>query len=877
MLPQAAPRLKRRGARYATTQGMVRIGLLVTLAAAAAVACSDGADGGTGAPAPGEGEGEGEGEGRPAVSWRVHDDGTADLLAGDRVVIRRARAEALVEIDGVQTTLSTADPACERPWTDERTYSTTPLGKAESSRAVCRFPALSLEWTVYALEGRPAALARASVGAEGTGATLLRISPVVSTPPEGGLFVGPDPSTHRILDNGQHLALDNASELHYPDEARLPLLDALHVLEGRGDVVATWDHAVVDLTTGRGFVAGALSAERAWPLFGTSYRPGTAPVGGEGRGFEAFFADQPLAFFGKPLGAGEGEALGSECVWIEPDTDDPWGALGRWASAVATWTGREPWMSRDGGRPVPNGWNSWTGGGGAGGLGTNIDEAILAENVEVMAREFAPFGIDYFQVDDGYQVADGDWIWRADRFPAGLEPLMERIVDEGLKPGLWISAFSVAERSSLAAAHPEWLADPEDNLLAGLYGPDEGDRVLDLSHPEALTWLEETMARYRKDYRVEWLKHDFGYLALPFRPRATPELTALEAYRGALRAMRRGLGEEVFFLGIGPMGAHFGIADGVRTTLDAGPVWEERMPFVLGGEGNNVKTTVKTATRRAYMHGNLWANHDDLLFFRSEAGKPELTHEEATTYASWMGLAGSIVKFGEDLRTLTPEQIGVWRRLIPSYPAAARPLDVFSRHYPEEYCLPVKPQRAPDAEGWLVVGLFNWGRNYDFEQPGEPAKLEDEARTYRVDLEKCGLEAAERYVAFELWSGTYLGEIGPELELEVPAHGNAVVAVRRALGHPQLLGHDRHLTQGATDLVEERWDEGTKTLHLAFDVNAGPEGAVPFVYHTSVRVPAGWTLAQADVGSGAAEEEGEVLTVTYEPERPHRYAMALGF
>jgi len=817
-----------------------------------------------------------------ALVLQAGQDGRVEL--GDRlgrVFLRGGRAEAQVRRGEEAVTLSTSDD-CDGTWSRFSTLDLPGLAGAPRVLGVeyaCTTGELELTWRVYVDGPADAALlAVEATNRSGADLTVLRLSPLVSDGQDGGLFVGEDPARHRILDNGANQAMDTEANLHRPDDPRFTPLDGLLSIPARGDVVSNWNHAVVDLDSGRAWVAGALTVERAVPLFGTIWDPEEAPdnPSGEGHGFSAFYADQPLAFFGKPLAPGE--SVGSEWIRVAPMPVNAWAGLEAHARAVAAFNDRPPWMARGDGRPVPNGWNSWCGGGGSGGLGTNIDQTIMAESLEVMAREFAPFGVDYFQIDDGYQMADGDWTAREDRFPDGMAAFSQRVLDRGLTPGLWISAFTVREDSALAAAHPEWLADPEDNLLKGLLKPDEGSRVLDLSHPEVVDWLGETMTRYREEYRVGWIKHDFGYLAMPYRPRGDPSLTSVEAYKRALRRMDEALGDDVFFLGIGMLGVHFGVADGIRTTLDAGPVWEEEMPFIPFGEGNNFKSTVKTASRRWYMHGNLWVNHDDLLFFRTEPGvRHEVTLQEATTYASWMGLNGSIVKLGEDLRTLTPEQIDVWRRLLPSYPAAARPVDVFSRHYPERFRLPVVGTTAGSDASWLVVGLFHWGRNYDWTAKGDPVEMADEPRDYGIDLGSWGLDPDREYLAHEFWSQRFLGGVRGTLEHTLEPHSCAVIALRAATGRPQLLGHNRHLTQGATDLVSEVWDDAARSLTLTFDVDAAGEGAVPFEYAFSIHVPDGWTYAGAELSAGTVSGEAPVLTVRYEPPVAGRYTFTLTF
>jgi alpha-galactosidase len=249
---------------------------------------------------------------------------------------------------------------------------------------------------------------------------------------------------------------------------------------------------------------------------------------------------------------------------------------------------------------------------------------------------------------------------------------------------------------------------------------------------------------------MRWIKLDFAYLALPYAP---PEstLTAVEAYKRALRSVREELGDDVFFLGIGLMGMNYGLADGMRLTLDNGPHWEEDDPFALIGSGRNFKATVRTGAGRYYLHNRVWINHDDLLFFRTDSSRPEtpVTLEEATTFASFIGLAGSIVKFGEDLRTLTPEQIQIWRKLLPIYPATARPLDLFTRLYPERWILHIDGTSAGSTARWSVLGLLNWGRNYDYSVDGAAQEIPDAERSYEVDLGTLGLRRDRDFLAYE--------------------------------------------------------------------------------------------------------------------------------
>jgi hypothetical protein len=428
--------------------------------------------------------------------------------------------------------------------------------------------------------------------------------------------------------------------------------------------------------------------------------------------------------------------------------------------------------------------------------------------------------VDYFQIDDGYQRASGDWDAHPTRFPSGLPAISQQIRDTGLIPGYWIQALIVDEASSLAATHADWLARPEDAFIR--LGT---ERVLDVSNDDALAWLAALMQHYRDDLQAGWLKLDFAYLALAYLPRAHPELSSVEAFKRALVTIRDALGPDVFLLGIAMYGFNFGVADGMRITLDSAPVWEQPRPFDPLDDTTSFKTTVASGARRYYFHDRVWITHNDLLFFRTPPGGKTLTMTEAKTFASFIGLTGSIVKFGEDLRTLSPDQIQVWRQLLPTYPATARPMDLFTRQYPEQYRLPIGGSSAGSAAEWMVIGLLNWGRNYDFSV--QPAlEIPDGPRDYSIDLDAWGLDPGRAYLAHEFWSETFLGVVRGRLDRTVAAHAHEIISLRLQTGRPQFLGHNRHFTQGATDLIGETWDEATRTLTVRLRVDAGTAAAI---------------------------------------------------
>ena len=808
----------------------------------------------------------------------VRDGGVIDINdANGDAVLKRAWAELEIEANGVVHTISTK--TCAGKWTATGAP-TSARGRFAAMTGfvyACEVDRLAVNWTVLQHPAETFVVSRLTARNDGEAdVTVRRFTPAITGGADGGVFVGADPKRTRILDNGSDVAVDFVAGTYYPERSRFFLLEGFDIAP-RGNVVSNWNVTVADLDSNASFTAGALEVERAFPTMGIVFEPDEAARDGERHGLNEFVADMPLIFKGKAIAPGE--SLASEALYMDGQAPDLWTSQERYATALAEWQDFTVWTQRDGGRPTPNGWNSWTGSGSTGGLGTNIDETIMAENLDVMAREFGPFGVDYFQIDDGYEIREGDWFTRDDRFPSGMPDFASKIEATGLIPGIWFSPFSVDVESSLALDHPSWIFDPATAELAGLLDPGEGMRVLDASNDDAVAWLRSTVRRYVDDWKMKWLKLDFSYYALVYPPVGDPSLTSVEAYKRGLRAIGDEAGDDVFYLGIGILGINFGVVDSMRTTLDSAPLWDEAEgAFATLSMGNSIKGTVRSSSRRYYLHNRIWVNHNDLLFFRSDKSVPDklLTQDEAITFASFMGLSGSIVKFGEDLRTLTQEQINIWRTLTPSYPDAARPMDVLTRQYPEQYRLDIEGTTAGSESTWLVAGLLHWGVNYNLDAPN-PEKLVDQAREYTLDLEAWGLDPAKEYLAHEFWSQEFLGAVRGTLTHSVAPHRHAVISIREATGNPQFLGHNRHLTQGGTDLVDETWTPETKTLSVTLRVDAAAGDAVPFPYVVSIYVPDGYEFSAISPRVGQTTVADGTVSVRFTPQTAGETTLEFAF
>ena len=720
---------------------------------------------------------------------------------------------------------------------------------------------------------------------------VARLVPLrVAADSQGGLFLGNHPANQRILEDGSLLLFEFFVDIRPGDTPRAAEADALGFVHGwqQGHSVSNWNHAIYDLDSGRALVAGSLDFELASPMCNVSFDEEAArPVRGR-TPFTLWSVEYPLLPQGLTVPAGGDLVAGP--VFVAPYSSEVLPALERYALAVKQYNGIELWPERAEENRVPTGWNSWTGSGSSGGYGADIDEQLMLDNLQAMDEEFSQFGGEWFQIDDGYEYYYGDWDWRPDRFPHGSAWLAQQIRDHGLIPGVWIAPFQVDENSQTYAEHAAdgWFAERQPFV--------GGDKpILDLSRPDVQQWLADRFRRIRSD-GFRWVKTDFVYWALGAASFSAGNVTREQAYRQGLEAIRRGLEQgaaaaggnagDTFWLSVSMIGPHLGYVDSIRPNLDTMPAWEQDAPDQSRVTAQGIKPTVRTMARRFYWQNRALLFNHDMLFFRAHAdpGVPPLTADESRCLLAAVALSGSVAKLGEKIVEMEPEWIADYRKVIPVFGRAARPVDLFRREWPEVWHLHVVPEEGLNTPGrgpaYDVVALFNWGSNFDL-TVNPYAEMADAARTVAVELEPLGIDPGAAYLAREFWSGEVLEVSDGVLLRTVQPHTVQVFALRRREERPQYLGGNRHLLQGAVEVLGLAWDDETRTLSLDYDAAAGSARA-PFIHRLYFHLPAGWELEQAGAAGVApadlrASTSGGILEVSFTVPERRSVSLALSF
>lgn len=130
-----------------------------------------------------------------------------------------------------------------------------------------------------------------------------------------------------------------------------------------------------------------------------------------------------------------------------------------------------------------------------------------------IAERAADKGIEMFVMDDGWfghrnsdNSSLGDWVVNKNKIKGGLKHLVNRINSMGMKFGIWFEPEMVSPDSDLYRMHPDWVME---------YHGREGTQVrnqyvLDLTRPETVDYVYESIASVLRSANVEYVKWDMN-------------------------------------------------------------------------------------------------------------------------------------------------------------------------------------------------------------------------------------------------------------------------------------------------------------------------------------------------------------------------------
>lgn len=491
---------------------------------------------------------------------------------------------------------------------------------------------------------------------------------------------------------------------------------------------------------------------------------------------------------------------------------------------------------------APTGWLSWNTYFDTAGSKENLDEARFA------AKWFKPFGMEVWNIeswqDNSPKLPVSNFhnmnleTYKV-QFPEGMKWLADEIRKLGFTPGLWMAPFGTGN-AAFYEEHKNWFLHDAGGKPVRSWN---GKFTLDPTVAEAREHLKRIFDKASHEWGYEFFKIDgmsgrnHGYCAHLYE---RPEIRARfhdpsceNPFELCVKAFREGIGDDRVFLACQGhfTGAEAAYADASRTGAD---IVHPSQPV----KWCNILLQACCTVNQIFAHSNVfWSDPDCML-----VGQKALEREQAQVETTVVALPGQQTFAGDKLAELAPDRVKLIQQALPVCPTQPAKL------YPMFGYLPVWDLAVSRPFGdWHVVALFNW---------------DDKEKLVGFDWNEIGEDATRRFLGWEFWGGRFLGGLERRLELSVPPRSVRLVALQPDLGHPQFLTSDRHVTQGAVGLRDQRWDDGT--LSLSVETVGGFQQTLHIV------VPDGFSLksviAPGAKVATAEESDGRILAVTLETE-----------
>ena len=299
---------------------------------------------------------------------------------------------------------------------------------------------------------------------------------------------------------------------------------------------------------------------------------------------------------------------------------------------------------------TPIGWWSWTVYYGA------INEGEVLANGDWQAEHLKPLGYKYFQIDEGYQYARGEFATpNATQFPNGMRFVGHHLTGAGLTFGVWTAPFEVTTRAWIYERHKDWLVHNAkgEPIPIGLVWGQKSDVLyaLDTTHPGAQAYMRDTYRTLVREWGVRFIKLDFMDTSAIEGYHYRPNTTALEAQRIGLQVIRNAVGDDVIIDKDGsPMLNPVGLVDTGRISADTGHSFERTRNAASG------------VAARFYMQRNFFVDDPDafnvtathLMERANEKSSISLGAAEASIALS--AVSGGMYEIGDDMLVLGSEK-----------------------------------------------------------------------------------------------------------------------------------------------------------------------------------------------------------------------------
>lgn len=459
-------------------------------------------------------------------------------------------------------------------------------------------------------------------------------------------------------------------------------------------------------------------------------------------------------------------------------------------------------------------------------------EQYALDNARAIRSRLKGFDVSYLWTSQSNlkDYIPGNWLQvNQQEIPSGLPGFFGQLAELGFQPGLWVSPFwFYGEAEGMLAEHQENLLKDESGepiCREEVWGWRYDDDLpwyhmhryfLDGTHPRTTAYIRKLFAWYRA-IGVRYYMLDFlGIVdkSVLHDPSRTPH----QAGYAILREIRSAAGPDTHIqtaVASSPgftgtiSAARIGRDFGEGRPLEGGSLsdWRNATHVLHDQHYANTKFFLQNISANYFTHQKLYMNDLNLM----TVDKPyPLDH--ARIVATLFGLnGGSPLMLGDDFLRLDEERLRLVKLCLPRTRESARPVDLFERVQPEDYCRLLKLEITTDDEAYLLVGAFN---------------MDDQAADLTLDFAQLGLDDREKYVVYDFWNEAYCGIFRQSYPVSMPPQSCKLYRIARARPHPWLLSTDLHIQQGHVEIKNLQWDEAKRCLTIRATRPAGERGSL---------------------------------------------------
>lgn len=442
----------------------------------------------------------------------------------------------------------------------------------------------------------------------------------------------------------------------------------------------------------------------------------------------------------------------------------------------------EPWQYSLPLKPVV-GWCSWFA------FWNRVTENDIRRTADVLSDKLVPYGLEYLQIDDGYQREPGgtpdSWLVPNEKFPDGMKKLADYIRNKNMIPGIW-TYMNFHDRAEAEANKELFVTGKNGDLVTGQWI----EYIIDGSNPDAIDkyirptydGLESMGWEY---YKVDGLRHlrYEGYNSYPeyFQRKGKDRV---EAFRAVMKAVREEVGPDNYILACWGLRPELvGLADACRIGTDG---------YGLGGLSqynsfNNVvwqndPDHIEAFGEYAYRDCMATSLTGSLYMITDKPGDYETGNIDPVirTIPVLHTLPGQIYDVDPSrsmyLDRADRETSGSGERVFDASPTSFN--DLFLLEI-------IKPY-----ENWILLGRTGEKINY-------------------IDFERLGLDSSSEYLVFSFWEKQYVGSfyqgflpgaINPDYKCQL-------FCIRAKKSHPQMIATSRHISCGALEVDNIAWNK----------------------------------------------------------------------